>query len=318
MTVNRFGAVSLALSLTLAVAPFARGSEIFGYDPARHDRFTGGFAAAPIVNTNLLGGLPGLDLSGVGWNPANAMQNAALITPQHIVLANHFRFGGPPASITFLNRDGVLKTYAISSYLTTTYPGGSTSDLLVAQLSAPIAAADNITVYPVVRPLPFGPTMETSNPQLLDFYRGKDIIVVGQNQGPGGARIGRNTIDDLGTFNFGSGSPNTDTGGLIWQSVNQLDSVRLVGGDSGSPDFLYYNGQLSLIGANAGIDTTVNPQLNASSFIPFYVDQINALIAGTGFSINIIVVPIPEPGVLLLLSATAGFVVLRRRRARAA
>ena len=75
-------------------------------------------------------------------------------------------------------------------------------------------------------------------------------------------------------------------------------------------------GQIPLTGAHYGVDTTT--QTSADSFLPFYVNQLNTLMAPTGFSVT--QAPIPEPTALALagLAAAAGAGRWLRKRRRVA
>jgi len=324
---RRFSIVAAAL------AAFAGGSaralEIdYQFDPNRHNRFLSGFSTNPVQNPNVLG-MPGLDFSGVGWGSGGEREmNVALVTPQHFISANHYH-PSVGSLVNFLGSDGIVRSYQVQSYIQLHFnPNDNTSnfsDLIVGQLSAPISASDHITNYAVVRPGPFQYPLSNTPQEYIDFYKGREMVVVGKNETGGtdadadgfndrGGKIAKNIIDDIFNYNFGTNETNT-VGVGYWSPPNTQDSGRLVGGDSGSPSFLLYDGQLTALGAHSGIDTSGSMQYNVDSFLPNYIDQINSLIAGTGFQLRVLT-PVPEPGILALVGvagAAWGFARWRRR-----
>jgi len=324
--------VLIAASLLGRVAP---AIEIgYQFDPSRHNRFLSGFGTNPVQNPNVLG-MPGLDFSGVGWGSGgDQFTNVALVTPEHFISANHYH---PPVGsfLNFLGTDGIVRTRQIQSYTQLHFnPNDLTSnfsDLVVGQLSAPFTPADNIRIYPVVRPGAFQYPLSSNPPSFLDFYRGQQIVVVGKNDtgapdadsdgyNDRGGKIALHTIDDVFDFNFGTNETNT-VGFGHWFHPNTPDLGHFIGGDSGSPTFMLWDGQLTILGAHSGVDADPdnNPltldQYNVDSFLPFYVDQINSLIQASGFQIQILT-PVPEPGTLTLIGLAGAGLFLRRWRRR--
>jgi hypothetical protein len=319
----------------IAAGMEARAAEIdYQFDPNRHNRFLSGFGVNPVQNPNVLG-LPGLDFSGVGWGSGGQKgMNVAMVTPRHFIAANHFK-PNVGSSLTFLGSDGLLRSYTVQNYIPLRYDPpevnpANVSDLIIGQLVETIQPAHNIKIYGVVRPGQFQYPFENTPPEFIDFYRGREVVVVGQNETGGtdangdgyndrGGKIGKNIIDDIGVFNFGT--TDTNTVGVGYESpFNTPDAARLVGGDSGSPLFMLYQGQLTALGSHSGIIEASGgppptiPQYNIDGFLPYYFDQINALIAGTGFQLTQIN-PVPEPGTMALIAAAgAGWFAWRKRR----
>ena len=307
-------------------APASHALEIdFGFDPARHNRFLSGFGPNPVQNPNVLG-MP-LDFSGVGWGTgAYKSINVAMVTPMHFIVAEHNK-PAVGSNINFLGTDGVVRSYTVGSYIPLKYDEGNpanVSDLMIGQLQVAIQPTDNISIYKVARPGPFEYPFGNTPAQYLDYYRGKEMVVVGKNDVGGldldgdgfndlGGKISKNIIDDVGVYNFGT--VDTNTVGVGFESPpNTPDSGRFVSGDSGSPSFLLIDGQLYALGSHSGADFMANPQYNVDGFLPYYVDQINNLIRGTGFQI-VLFNPVPEPGPMAMIgSAAAALVFLRRRR----
>jgi hypothetical protein len=322
----------VVLVAAVASPPVATALDIpYQFDPNRHNRFLSGFGSTPVQNPNVLG-MPALDFSGVGWGSGSQAQiNVAMVTPRHFIVAEHFR-PSVGSSINFLGTDGVVRSYTVQNYLPLKYDEGNpanVSDLMIGQLVQTIQPTDNISIYSVVRPGPFAYPLENTPPEYLDYYRGREIVVVGRNDPGGtdvdgdgfddrGGKISKNVIDDVGVYQFGDDA-NTRTVGVGFESpLNTPDVGRFVSGDSGSPTFLLYNGQLTALGSHSGADFNSTPQYNVDGFLPYYVDQINALISSTGFQINVLT-PVPEPAAYILVGAAGALVVCRSgRRKRAA
>src|SRR5438105_2908867 len=61
-----------------------------GYSPAIDDRFVSGYASAPVANTSPQFLTAGMDLSGAGWNLADATQSAGLLSSRTLLEAIHY------------------------------------------------------------------------------------------------------------------------------------------------------------------------------------------------------------------------------------
>jgi hypothetical protein len=96
------------------------------------------------------------------------------------------------------------------------------------------------------------------------------------------------------------------------------DECYLIGGDSGGPSFVDYNGRLALVGIHYYNGGTPGPEdlgpISGDSFVPYYIPQLNANMGGEVVSV------VPEPGTLLLLIVAAAMLASAawRRRKRAA
>lgn len=309
--------VCLALGLAWWLASTAPASaiQILSYNPARHDRFTSGFPAGPPVpNPNLFGNVAPyntFDYSGFGWSSTpftgySTHPGATLISPQHVVVARHFT---PSTTLNFLGGDGNLHTYTVSSWHNVTY-NGQVSDLRVGTLSAPINPADQVTFYSVVSTGPFSNPVTPADMPKLNWYVGRELIVGGApNTDTGGPRMGRNRVSFFAEVEFDSPFVDNlfvvyDFNGFGPDGVGG-DEALLTSGDSGSPLFMVYDGQLTLLGTHAGADYSASPQLSADTFIPLYIDQINDIMRPTGYQMSVIFVSVPEPSSLLLASMGA-------------
>ena len=81
----------------------------------------------------------------------------------------------------------------------------------------------------------------------------------------------------------------------------------LQGGDSGSPTFVEWHGQLALVGTHSAVGSGGGVSYSFDNFIPLHLAQMDAL------GIDFTTVPEPSRALLLLLGACA----LLRRRHRA-
>ncbi len=277
-----------ACALTLCVSgPSLADSYLqgIGGDHARsfsHDRFYAGADKAFIGDA--------FDWSGVGQ--ASSGTWVTMISPTYFVSANHYH-PGAGNTVTFYEANslsGPSHTYTVDNWgFRTSYDGsgapGLGSDLWLGKLTQPLAAADNIATYPV-----------------LDFpgdadYLGREIHAYGLPN-----RVGRNHIDSIEdnyeidktrVFYFGYNA----TGGT------GEDEIYMMPGDSGGPTFGLWNGALALLGIHYTNDTGGAPPYDGArsgdSFVPFYVDQLDAHMGGE----SVTLVPEPAAGVLCMLAA---------------
>ncbi|MCK4947813.1 MAG: hypothetical protein KAS46_05530 [Candidatus Aureabacteria bacterium] len=294
---------SLFFSLILFSIVFistAHALQINGYDPVCHDRFLPGtYASNPQDNSSFY--LSSYDWSGVGWETNSPSRSVALVSPLHFVGANHWRI--PVGNtITFKNNDGILNNYTVGGYHTltyTTFSGTFTPDLVVGCLTDPIPDADNITYYPVTQydsdgaiPPGFYPDEHFHS---NDWYLGKEIFVYGWS-----ARVGTGTFEGL----QGTGTVTTNLTRTfdylyhVSDDPQYLDEPFGVGGDSGSPTFLPWEGSLALLGTHFAHSPGETLKATYDSFIPAYISDINSAISLSGYSLNVLNV-IPEPSTFL-------------------
>jgi hypothetical protein len=251
--------------------------------------------------------------SGVGWDRANPERSIAMISPQHFVGANHWQI--PVGNtISFLNNYGELKSYTVEGYSvleSTDKNVTHTADLVLGRLSAPIQQADNICYYSV----PDADNAQTSWFD-ADWYIGKQIVSYGKT-----ARAATNNID---SFAYASSWSNDESDNQTFSalfdfhktdSASYPDEAGLEPGDSGSPSFMIWDGQITLVGTHFAInDTDPDIRINADSFVPYYISALNTAMDGSGYSVSAISV-IPEPsGLFMILGGIIGFFLSRRRR----
>ncbi len=291
--------LGLCLAAFLAAAPlhalFIEGLP----NPTVNERFTSGFPSAPVANdsASFLGA--GLDFSGVGWKTDSPQFSLTLISPRHFLIAAH---SAPAAgsTVSFLNRDGVVKAFTVDSLYTITHATGVNTDITIGRLAAPIASTDQITAYPILS--------LNSYAQYLDL----PLLVYG-----GSGRVGQNTLDklmlaDMLPFGGGDGTEDsvlfrTDLDPVNGQTQGEVS-------DSGAPSLYIAGSTLALVGVHSAIDTLPDLDLTYDSFIPSYAAQINDRLALDGYTLH----AIPEPATtaaILGLTALAG-AAKRQRAAR--
>lgn len=294
----------LAAGLLLATASGSKALLIHGETVAENHRFVFGYPSGPLPNLSPQFVGAGLDLSGVGWS-ANSSQSVTMIDDRHFVYAAHYEPVG-----NLLNFYSPIQA-AVVSYeidiawsVTLEAPTSSlnlASDLAVGRLVGPLDPADEIDFYPVL-----------ALPAEAD-YPGLDLLVYGWQ-----AKLGRDTFDafqpinlywDAGTpldpaddvLNSGSGSDTIpETYAFRFVQGAGDGEVLIQHGDSGSPTFALWNGQLALVGVHSAVSANVSYDV----FLPAYLDQI----AATGAA----VATVPEPGTAG--AVVAGLVFLSGRR----
>jgi hypothetical protein len=283
----------------------------YSSDPALYDRFISGtYPSNPAPNPNFFAS--SYDWSGVGWMSSNQTRSITMVSPLHFVVANHWQVP-PESSVTFLNGGGELKNYTVDKYSIFSFTDGNgthTSDLALGWLTAPIPETDDIAHYSVLS------ADDPATPEFdLDWYLNKDVYVYGWH-----AKAGENTISDF-TW-AGTGDPPETSGDLTLTSMFDYESLGyypgLAGaepGDSGSPTFMPWNGQLTVIGTHFGV-SALQPAVTWTTFdafVPFYVKDINLAMEASCYSVDTIDV-VPEPATcLLFLSGIAGLLAIKRR-----
>ncbi|MDZ4401360.1 MAG: PEP-CTERM sorting domain-containing protein [Prosthecobacter sp.] len=277
----------LAIALLLLTVSTASGLTIVGYDPAVNDRFASGYASAPVGNSSLSFLGNGYDLSGVGWSSTDSTRSFAMISDQYFVYANHH---GPGSTLNFFSPTlGSVVSYGVSNTYNFTF-NGQTSDFAIGMLSSALDGAHGITSYPILD-LPF----------TID-YLGLPALIYGH--GSNGPRLGANTVDVVLPYNFPGGTGNDSYGiGYSYNSSLPGDSM-FESGDSSSPTFIPWHGQLALVGTHSVTGTISDTPYSIDNLIAVYLDQMTT--QGIDFS----VVPEPSRAMLLLVGACA---VLRRR-----
>ncbi|MBC8008760.1 MAG: hypothetical protein H7067_01525 [Burkholderiales bacterium] len=306
--------LALAATFVLAFSTSAHALLVQGYEADVNERFASGFASAPVANTDPNFLLAGYDLSGVGWRDNSTQFAVTLISPKHFLTAAHV---APvvdlllPPTVSFLGKDGGVRSYAVESVSTLQYNGQNT-DLALGRLGKAVDT-DFITFY---GGLFLGNTAAD--------YQDLPVTLYGAN-----GQVGSNTIDGVGNFDllpFGGGNGTVDTVVSLTDYDPVTGEAQVQDGESGSPTFVRIAGnQLALFGIHSAVATGGGVQFTLDS-LPFFsaYSQINnTLIAdgynnGWGVYVSGVISPstIPEPASAATFLGAAALALggLRRQR----
>jgi hypothetical protein len=289
------------------------------YDP-RFDRFTTGLQSlvAPNGQQPLANAPPapnsssfvaaGVDLSGIGWLTSNPGFAFAMISPQHFITAAHngeTAFANQP-SVTFFTGNATSSSTVTATVASiarvASLPGStfSTTDILLGTLTQPVPS--NVTSYAI----PVG---------LRSQFTGLPVFIYTQNHA-----IGTNNVtqffDNQNVQTSPPTLPNSSTNlvGYDFNSSGPPGETLLQTGDSGKPTFLNLGGQFALLGSHSATGTVGSTPFSLDAFLPDYVTQMNAMMAGSGFQVR--VVPVPEPTLVLSAAGVAAGAWVGWRRIR--
>lgn len=276
---------------------------VFDYSETGSERFLPGtFPSAPATNSNSL--LGSYDLSGVGWQTGATNLAVTLVSPKNFLVAGHV---APSAgsTVAFLGNDGVVRTYTVASTTAIEFSPGIASDLVVGTLTETVAAP--ITHYA---------SLYLGNQ--FSAYTGLNLAVYGAN-----GRLGLNSIAGFVAADFNPNDGTTDNifARLHYDGTNGGTPGHPAGtmgqsGDSSSPSFALIDGHLAVVGLHSAIDATPPADDTYDTFVPMYLNQINAVLQASGYGMSYYTA-IPEPAAVgLCLGTFAGATVLAHRRRR--
>lgn len=277
------GGVSVLLLLVVVLAGMpddAAASRIRTYTASRHDRFTG-FPTTPVWNPAAWYDSP--RFSGIGWQANYIQKQFALVSPRHAVFATHFL---PPigAVIRFLNRDGMVLERTVSARQSVKNSENKNSDLTLLTLSAPFTEADKVDFFPYL-----------ALPSEADYFN-TSLVAFGWN-----AKAGRGRLTAMDDY---------ERAGLNLTRLLRFDyriqfggqdDSYLEGNDSGSPTFAMVDGQPALVGTHTAIAYDTQFKANFDTFVPHYVDELNAFMAADGYQLT----PSHPSPVTFTITATA-------------
>ena len=214
--------------------------QITGYSASVHDRFSSGYPAAPVANSN--SGFLGKDYdwSGIGWSAADPMKSFGFVSPDHYLIARHY--GGAP-TIRVRGKTGTLFS-GIEAFGENTEYGVSVPnpDLAIGTLQESIPPSAGMFRYGVLD-LHGSSTSDTPA-----SYTARPVLVYGHGgNGFVSPRIAQAAVISPGYQQF-----------LTSQSL-----TTLVTGDSGSPAFIPWtnpNGgkELTIAGNHAAVGSGYN------------------------------------------------------------
>jgi len=248
------------------------------------------------------------DWSGVGNNGGSW---ATMISPSYFLSANHDH-PAPGSTVTFHldnNPNGPTESYTVDiTYYQTVYDGQG-SDLYLGKLTTPVSS--NIAKYPVLSLGSdadyYGMTIMTyGNPNRVGMSNvNNDFLLSDDGVSPPTLHHG---IDDLPLQGYGLTRVMYfnyyANGGQ--QGANE---AYLEGGDSGGPSFAVANGSLALLGIHF-VDSgpVYDGATSGDSFVPFYVDQLDANMVGQQVTLAVVPEPVTMVSLFIGLAGLAGHI----------
>lgn len=260
--------------MLLVSAGAVHALQVTNYNSTNNDRFVSGFATNPVANTstNFVGA--GFDWSGVGWSATDGTKGFGFISPQHYLVATHYRGA---ANIRLQQIDGTLATGSERGVTNTGYgvvPLSEPTDLSLGTLNTLMVDPSQVARYAVLD------LNASSTANSTAAYVNQAVYLYGRGtNGSQSPRIGLTTISSVtssGTNQFFA-TPRTE--------------VQMEGGDSGSPAFMVWtnvNGgkEVTIVGNNAAITASNN-------FINFLgtfqvMNALNTTMTQDGFALRVV------------------------------
>jgi hypothetical protein len=168
------------------------------------------------------------------------------------------------------------------------------SDLWLGKLETPVSS--NVTKYPILEL----PNLSDYDDRIIYTY---GLSVEQDHETATTVRLGRNNIDPGAYYS----QTVEGTSGICYlfdydTTGGQGNNESYIhAGDSGGPSFTVVDGIPTLVGAHWFSATLTNGTLvSGDTFIPYYIDNINAAMFGSGESLQVLV---PEPGAMMLLAS---------------
>lgn len=279
------GSVFARIAPWILLAAHAGAVEIRTYSAARHDRFTG-WPSAPAFNDSAYYG--SRKFAGVAWIPGEGnSRQFALVSPQHLVFALHYA-PGAGTTLRFLNSEGETVDRTVASVITIPNSSSQPVDLCIVRLSEPLLAAEDVPHFPYL------------NLSSDAAYLNTTLTIFGWEM-----KAGRSSIYSIENSSI-SGINQTRVMRFRYSNIaGNQDDARVVGGDSGSPSFATVNGNPAIVGIHTAAGEIQTPTgttlyyLGFDSFIPFYISEIDAVMASDGYRMT----PAYPPSVTLSSSS---------------
>jgi len=305
---SNFRLLSVAV-MWLTIAELVVAIEFAGFDATTHERYLSGQPNPDFI-------IDESKIAGVGGRPGDRYNQAALISPKHVITSRH---NGVIGSARFRKRDGTFRSYALVTEaaspshpdgyidLTTILPEGGgnvLSDIRLYRLTEAIPAADGVVPMPIFA-------------GDIGKLVGQEIFVMGKDN-----RAGRNVIKTV-TMNEVAADNKTyvhaftfDTEGNGGTDGLGVDEVRLEAGDSGHPALIPIGDKIALLGAHNAASNShpafAGLPVGLSSLLAPYLGEIQTIVQGDGYEITTVTL-IPEPSSPGMLVLAIGFAALRRR-----
>lgn len=237
--------------------------EIRSASAERHGRFALDPNGSKIHNPGAYYGAA--NYAALGYE-VNGPRQFALITPEHVLLANHFGGGG---TVEFINQVGEKVTRTLGQISNIPNDEGGFSDLAIRKLSAPLPDSFGVSPFAVA-----------DFPRESSYF-GNELVVFGQT-----LRAGRGTI--LNSFSDseipGAAIGKTRTYAFDYNEIEgNRDDAYAVLNDSGSPSFVVTNGRPAVVGLHLGIGQSFGVRRTFDTFVPHYRSEINDILEPEGY-----------------------------------
>ena len=188
----------------------------------------------------------------------------ALVSPLHFVTATHYPI---PLGwkMDYFDAAGKVQQRTMVALQPILNAAGKSTDLSIGTLDSPVESQGFAVL---------------NLPSQTD-YMGKPLLVFGTV-----SLAGTGTIEGFGSP---SDSQLKDT---VCAYFNYLENgkgasdCKFNSGDSGSPSFVMEAGRPALVGVHADIHTVGNKTINYDTFVPAYLEQLDAVMAAKGYNIR--------------------------------
>ena len=205
-----------------------------------------------------------------------------MISDQYFVYANHYAPGSSSSFYSPISSSVVTYSVSASSFEPVSPITGKPSDLRIGKLATPLNSTDGIAHYAIL--------------DLNSYADYLNLPVLIYGHGPtttDSPRIGVNKIDSFYSVDLNNDGFDDSIDFGYKSYGGATGEAMLEGGDSGSPSFVAWFGQLALVGTHSAIGSVDSVDYSFDNFIPSYLDQI--ISAGIDFE------TVPEPSRMLLM-----------------